>query len=95
VGIVSGFVRDSTSFLPVAGAQILISEAGEMVGETTTDWAGHFRVCNIPGNEEYTVEARWAGASAVSTDTETVQLTAGDIIRIDFALPTVENRPTD
>ena len=95
VGIVSGFVRDSTSFLPVAGAQVLISEAGEMVRETTTDWAGHFRSCNIPGNKEYTVEARWAGAAAVSTDTETVQLTAGDIIRIDFALPTVENRPTD
>lgn len=102
VGIVSGFVRDSASFLPVPGAQVLISETGtgdgatqvsEIVGETSTDWAGHFRVCNIPGNEEYTVEVRWAGSSAVSTDTEMVQLTAGDIIRVDFVLPNAETSP--
>jgi hypothetical protein len=104
VGIVSGFVRDSASFLPVVGAQILISGAGaadggppegQAVGETATDWAGHFRVCNIPGNEEYVVEARRAGSTAVTTDTETVRLAAGDIIRIDFSLPSAESRPNN
>ena len=74
VGIVSGFVRDSASLRPVPGAQVLVSEigldterpqSGSVVGESITDWAGHFRVCDVPGNEEYAVEARRAGSSAV------------------------------
>jgi len=55
-----------------------------------TDWAGHFRVCDIPGGEEYAVEARRAGSFAVHADTATVRVAAGDIIRIDFVLPSVD-----
>jgi hypothetical protein len=104
VGIVSGFVRDSASLKPVRGAQVLVSHfnsdsgqtgVGAIIAETITDWAGHFRLCNIPGNEDYAIEARRAGSSSVRTDTATVRLATGDIIRIDFALPNVDIRPAN
>jgi hypothetical protein len=63
------------------------TRASNLIGDSMTDWAGYFRVCDVPSDETLMVEARWAGPTSVESDTTRVRLIAGDIIRVDFALP--------
>jgi hypothetical protein len=101
VGIVSGFVRDAARGIGLPGAQVIIHQpvatvdsirSLDRVGDSMTDWAGYFRVCDIPTGDSVAVEARRAGATGVTADTTMVHLTPGDIIRVDFALPEPSDR---
>jgi len=99
-GIVTGFVRDGSTGRGSPGTQVIVHQtaasdttrAESAIGDSMTDWAGYFRVCNVPAEESIMVEARWAGPSSVVADTTSVRLISGDIIRVDFALPPVEER---
>ncbi len=102
VGILSGFIRDSVSLEPIPRAQVLATRIGgglegesqaELLGEGETDWAGYYRVCDVPEDLPFRIEARAVDDSLVVTDTTTASLEAGDIIRIDFLLPISGRRP--
>jgi hypothetical protein len=101
VGIVTGFVRDATTGRGTPGTQVLIrrvtvetNDVSTPIGDSMTDWAGYFRVCDVPADETILVEARWAGPSSVASDTTSLRLISGDIIRVDFALPPAEEGDT-
>jgi hypothetical protein len=96
-GIVSGFVRDSVSMEPISGAQVLIYRSGSGTGpggdprvqtEVMTNWAGYFRICDLPGGEAWTVEVRRADEFGVAVRSVDVTVGVGDIMRTDFAVPT-------
>jgi hypothetical protein len=88
-GIVTGFIRDSVSLDPIAGAQVLVYRGDNMTdrAETMTDWAGHFKLCDLPPDVRWTVEVRRAGTSGVVTRKVGVIFDVGDIVRADFAVP--------
>ena len=95
-GIVSGFIRDSVSMEPIAGAQVLIYGAREIAqyprkdpkAETITDWAGHFQMCDLPAGEAWMVYVRRADEYGVTVREAQVTFGVGDVVRIDFLLPT-------
>ncbi len=95
-GIISGFIRDSVSMEPIAGVQVLVYHARgaseptaspKARAEVITDWAGYFRMCDVPGGETWTIEVRRADESGVTVRVAEVALRVGDIVRADFALP--------
>ncbi len=88
-GIVTGFIRDSVSLDPIPGAQILVYRDAETRerAETMTDWAGHFKLCDLPPDVRWTIEVRRAGPSGVVVRKAGVVFDAGDIVRADFAIP--------
>jgi len=103
VGIVSGFIRNEYTGLGTPGSQVIVSQTGAAedsttsadsvtVGDATTDWAGYYRVCDVPTVGPVTVEARWAGPERVFADTTRVRLIPGDIVRVDFVLPPDQGR---
>jgi hypothetical protein len=100
VGILSGFVRDEATGRGTRGAQVVAHTAAPQdstrpataIGDSMTDWAGYFRICDVPAGMVILVEARWGGPTSVIADTTSVRLSSGDIIRVDFALPPAEAR---
>ena len=100
-GIVSGFVRDSLTLRPIRGVQVLAYRAGTAANseeqqrnrsDTMTDWAGHYRLCDLPGEMTWTIEVRRAGESGVTVRRANVTLSAGDVMRADFAIPATNGR---
>ena len=92
VGILSGFIRDSRGIEPLPGAQVVATridtdgEEDSVLGEGETNWAGYYRICDIPEDVGFLVEARMESNSGMVTDTAQASLDAFDIIRVDFNL---------
>jgi len=88
-GIVTGFVRDSVSLDPIPGAQVLVYGDDETRhrAETMTDWAGHFKLCDLPPAVRWIIEVRRAGPSDVVVRKAGIFVDVGDVVRADFAIP--------
>lgn len=91
-GMVSGFVRDAASGKALREAEITLSARlpgtrdapGKLVEiGALSDWAGYYAACGVPQRQIVTVQVRLPGWSAVATST---QLSAGDIIQLNFEL---------
>ncbi|MEJ2238641.1 MAG: carboxypeptidase regulatory-like domain-containing protein, partial [Gemmatimonadales bacterium] len=89
-GIIAGFIRDSVSMDPIAGVQVLAyRERGALsaTAETITNWAGYFRMCDLPGGQAWTLDVRRADEFGVTVRSTEVTLAVGDILRADVAIP--------
>jgi outer membrane cobalamin receptor len=59
-GDITGIIRDSTSGQPLAGTEVIVYRAGQVVARVQTDPLGRYRIHNLPDGD-YDVEARLLG----------------------------------
>jgi hypothetical protein len=72
-GDLDGFVTDSTTGVPLAGAEVLLNRDGQLVARASTDRLGHFHIHNLPA-VAYQLEVRMIGFHPI---TRGVTLTEG------------------
>ena len=87
--IIMGFIRDSLTLQPISGAQVIAYRAGTEggTGGELTNWAGHYRLCGLPGEVTWTVEVARADTTGVTIRRANMTVSTGDIVQIDFAIP--------
>jgi hypothetical protein len=52
-----------------------------------TNWAGHYRLCGLPGEVTWTVEVARADTTGVTIRRANMTVSTGDIVQIDIAIP--------
>lgn len=87
-GTVVGVVRNAVTNAVIAGATVRMGpSAGAFTTQSTTAADGSYTISNLTG-DTYKVEATAAGfVTNTAANLQIVNLAAGDIARVDFALP--------
>jgi hypothetical protein len=92
-GIVTGLVRDASTMTPVRDVRVAITEGDSTAAprlatsgatirwQTTTNDAGYYRVCGVPGDVPLTAAVTVEGRAPELT---TVSVAPGGVIRLDF-----------
>ncbi|MFI5206826.1 MAG: TonB-dependent receptor [Gemmatimonadales bacterium] len=81
-GDLDGFVTDSATGSPLAGAEVLLTKNGQIVARTFSDRVGHFHIHNLSA-QNYQVEARLIGFHPVIRP---LDMTAGHDVSVAFRL---------
>ena len=94
LGIVTGLVREKSSGAPVPGVNVVLTlgDSAAVASQqrsqhaprfaTTTNAAGHYRICGVPANAPLTATVSVADGTPESA---TISVLAGGVIRLDFS----------